>query len=95
MNIENKILEMLTSLDNKVTGLELEISRIRQSVATIEVEHGRALGALLDGYSLHHDKLKPLAPLPDAVRALQDSVYIIEQVVTGQSKDIKNIKEVV
>jgi len=66
------------------------LSRLSHSVAAIEQNHGRSLGALHDGYSLLYDKL---APLPDAVRKLQDDMSIVKNVVASHSRDIKVLRK--
>ena len=70
-------------------ALVAEVTRIRQSVAVIEIEHGQYLRALGDGFALMLDKLEPL---PDAVEALQEDVSVIKGVVTSHSRDINALK---
>jgi len=84
-----QIASLKEETNEQIASLTAETTRIRQSVAVIEIEHGKSLGALHDGYKLVYDKLKPL---PEAVEILQDDVSVIKAVVTSHSKDINTLK---
>lgn len=47
----------LTSMDSRMANMETDLSRVQGTVAKIEIEHGRSLGALLDGHNLNAEKL--------------------------------------
>lgn len=54
----------ITSMDSRMANMEADLgsvksdlSRIQGTVAKIEIEHGRSLGALLDGHNLNAEKL--------------------------------------
>ena len=86
----------ITGLKDDVTGLksgqaklEAEVARIRESVAVIEIDHGRSLRALHDGYNLLYDKLEPI---PAAVETLQEDVAVIKLVVSSHSHSIQTLK---
>ena len=86
---QTKLEQGQTKLEQGQTKLETEIIRIRESVAIIENDHGKKLGALFDAYSILSDKLEPL---PGAIETLQEDVAIIKTVVTSHSKDISALK---
>jgi len=81
--------ENFSNLEQGQKNLESEVARIRESVANIEMNHGKHLGMLSDGYALMLDKLEPI---PDAVEALQEDVAVIKAVITKNSTDIKTLK---
>lgn len=81
-----------TKLEQGQTKLESEVSRIKESVIVIENDHGKKLGALLDGHAVLTDKL---APLPDAVETLQKDVSIIKIAVASHSEDISIFKNAI
>lgn len=45
-------------------------------MSVIEVEHGKLLGALLDGYALLRDDIKELKPLIPVLRNIATGQYI-------------------
>ena len=77
--------------NQRLDNLESEVTRIKESVILIENDHGKKLGALLDGYGMLADKVEPL---PGAVDALQEDVSVIKAVVTSHSMDINVLKAV-
>ena len=81
----------VAGLKADIAGLKTEVTRIKESVVLIENDHGKKLGALLDGYSMLTDKVEPL---PGAVDALQEDVAVIKAVVTSHSMDINVLKAV-
>ena len=81
----DKLEQGQTKLEQGQSKLESEVTRIRESVVLIENDHGRKLGALLDGYAMLANKLEPL---PDAVETLQEDVSVIKAVVANHSKVI-------
>ena len=88
----DKLEQGQSKLEQGQYKLEAETARIRQSVANIEVEHGRKLGLLIDGHTLITDKLDPL---PEAVETLQEDVSVIKLAVMDHSNAIKAVKSAV
>ena len=92
----NRRLEKLeqgqTKLEQGQVRLESEVTRIRQSVATIEVEHGKSLGALHDGYSLVYEGMKYITPI---VENTAEKVSVIEAAVSINTDRIKVLEPVI
>ena len=82
-------------LETKVDGLEVETKRISQSVAVIEVEHGRRLGGLEDGQGLILDKLERIETIVPVAEATAIDVELIKNAVTSHSKAINALKSVI
>ena len=87
--LESETNQRFDKLESRFDKLETETTRIRHSVAKIEIEHGQYLRGLGDGYALLFNKLEPL---PAAVETLQDDVSVIKAVLTSHSKDINLLK---
>jgi predicted nuclease with TOPRIM domain len=67
LNVRVEVLdESVKQLNGRVEVLEGGLERLHGSVAVIEVEHGRSLGALHDGYQFLHDDVKEMKPIVDA-----------------------------
>ena len=81
--------QRLEKLEQGQVILETEVTRIRQSVATIEVEHGKSLGALHDGYSLVYEGMKYITPI---VEKTAEKVSVIEAAVSINTDRIKALE---
>jgi len=66
-----------------------ETARIRESVAVIEVEHGKHLRGLGDGFALLDAKLEPL---PEAIEKLQADVSLVKAATSVHGKEIRELK---
>ncbi|MCL2602953.1 MAG: hypothetical protein FWD90_00570 [Defluviitaleaceae bacterium] len=92
MNFEEKVLAMLENENNAINGLKTDISRLNQTVAVIELEHGKSLGALHDGYKLLYDEVTRMRPV---VEATANDVETIKSVVTRHSGIFSALKSAI
>jgi len=104
-NLEAEIGSLKTKVENLETetkNLKTEVSEVKdrtirtsESVAVIEVEHGKMLGALSDGYSLMSDKMNKLIPAVDKIETISVDVSAIKSVVTSHAKTFSIIKNAI
>jgi DNA-binding transcriptional MerR regulator len=73
---------------------EASLEGLHQSVAIIEVEHGRKIGALFDGYSLLSDGVKQIQAVLPKLEKSADDVAIIKSAVAEHSKKFGNLRVV-
>jgi archaellum component FlaC len=99
MNFEEKVLTMLENqneaingLKEDVSGLKADVSRLNKSVSIMEVEHGKSLGALHDGYKFMYDEIKYMKPI---VENTAKDVEIIKSVVTKHSNIFSVLKSAI
>ena len=89
--LETSVEKLEIQLANVETDTKSQIERLSQSVAVIEVEHGKMLGVLSDGYSLMSDNIKKLLP-PDETEDLVTDVSMLKKVVTSHSQTFQKMK---
>lgn len=84
MNNEEKILLLLESLNGKVESLnervgnlENEIKFLRETVVKIEVDHGRKLGALFDGYMMLKEKIEGQGTFAGRIETLETKMMAV------------------
>ena len=103
MNNEEKILEMLTKLTEKVDGIEADVSELKadvkvlderslKSAVLLETEVARDTRLLYEGYSEPRRELSTLATKEQAEK-LSGDVEVIKDVVRRHSGDISKLKK--
>ena len=92
--------QMYTKLEQGQAKLEQGQARqeealdlLHQNVARIEFDHGKMLGALCDGQSLHSEYFSQLRPLIPVIKQTAEDVSIIKPVITAHSKIFNAINE--
>jgi len=68
----------LVIADKKIDAIQEEITDVRHSVAVIENDHGKKLGALCDNISLAHDLLGEVRELRETVDKLDFGREVLE-----------------
>ena len=84
-----RIEQRMDRLEQRQDRLEADIADIKERIILMENDHGRALGALLDGHKFTVDKLDYIHP---ATTRLEEDVTLIKTVVITHSKDINILK---
>ncbi|MCL2215878.1 MAG: hypothetical protein FWB91_02535 [Defluviitaleaceae bacterium] len=79
-------------LDDKTDILSEGLARVSESVAVIEVEHGRSLGALHDGYKSTSDAIKHIKPI---VEATAEDVALVKIAVSSHTKVFNALKSAI
>jgi len=82
----------ITVMQKELTYTKTRVENLSESVAVIEVEHGKMLGALSDGYSLMSDNMNQLLPLVDKVKNIGEDVAVIKSVVSNHAVIFNKIK---
>lgn len=101
--LETKVDKLETrfdKLETKVDELAVEVADVKsrvadisETVATIEVEHGKQLGALFDGYSLMSDNIKRVLPAVEIAEKTAEDASALKNVVSGHAKIFNAMKE--
>ncbi|MCL2199922.1 MAG: hemolysin XhlA family protein [Defluviitaleaceae bacterium] len=84
----------LDSIEADVAYTKSRAETTSQSVAVIEVEHGKMLGALSDGYSLMSDNIKTMLPEVKKIGGMVEDISMIKSVVTIHSTRFAKMKAV-
>lgn len=86
MNNEEKILELLEKMDERFRKMderqstfEEELRKLNQAVAVIEVEHGKKLNALVDGYKDLNRKADTLQATVDDMAPTVTALDVLHQ----------------
>ena len=80
-------------LEQRQARQEEALDLLHQNVARIEFDHGKMLGALCDGQSLHSEYFSQLRPLIPVIKQTAEDVSIIKPVITAHSKIFNAINE--
>ena len=70
----------IVELKSDVVEMKKDISRINGSVAVIEVEHGKKITSIYDGYKDVIRNTARIRPLEKKVQNHSDRIFVLEQV---------------
>lgn len=79
MNNEEKILTLLEAMQSDIAELKKDTRTINQRVAVIEVEHGKKLNALVDGYKDLNRKADTLQATVDDMAPTVTALDVLHQ----------------
>lgn len=88
MNNEEKILEMLTQMQEDLSDLRTTVTRVAVTQENIVL---KSLDALAEGQDLTHQRLKSLAG-KDELAELREEMILLRSVVAQHTREIEELK---